>query len=140
MLNYDLLHPEVLEALASAGHGSKVLIADGHYPFDIGRHPGARVIFLNFAPNLLSVEQVLRGLRTAVNFEAAALMVPSDGSPVAAHADYRAELGPSVSFHEADRFEFYELARSPDVGIVIATGELRVYANILLTIGLRTTG
>jgi L-fucose mutarotase len=33
------------------------------------------------------------------------------------------------------RFEFYDEARSSDTALVIATGEQRVYANILLVIG-----
>ena len=33
------------------------------------------------------------------------------------------------------RFEFYDAARDSDVALVIATGEQRVYANLLLTIG-----
>ena len=33
------------------------------------------------------------------------------------------------------RFDFYDAARGPDLALVIATGERRIYANILLTIG-----
>ena len=33
------------------------------------------------------------------------------------------------------RFPFYAAARGSDVALVIATGEQRVYANLLLTIG-----
>jgi L-fucose mutarotase len=33
------------------------------------------------------------------------------------------------------RFEFYDAARGPNVALVIATGEQRIYANILLTLG-----
>lgn len=36
MLKTELLHPEVLEALGTSGHGSRVLIADGNYPFATG--------------------------------------------------------------------------------------------------------
>ncbi len=32
MLKTKLTHPEILQALARAGHGSRVLIADGDYP------------------------------------------------------------------------------------------------------------
>lgn len=39
MIKYKLTHPEILEALASAGHGSQVLIADGNYPFATGSNP-----------------------------------------------------------------------------------------------------
>jgi L-fucose mutarotase len=34
-----------------------------------------------------------------------------------------------------DRFAFYDACRLPDVGLVIATGEQRIYANVLLTLG-----
>ncbi len=32
-------------------------------------------------------------------------------------------------------FLIYDAARGPDIALVIATGERRIYANILLTIG-----
>ncbi|MGI6377286.1 MAG: RbsD/FucU domain-containing protein [Anaerolineae bacterium] len=38
------------------------------------------------------------------------------------------------------RFDFYEAARGQDVALVIATGEQRIYANILLTIGVVPEG
>jgi L-fucose mutarotase len=34
-----------------------------------------------------------------------------------------------------DRFAFYAAASEKDVAVVVATGERRVYANLLLTIG-----
>jgi len=34
-----------------------------------------------------------------------------------------------------ERFAFYDLGRRSEVGLVIATGEARIYANIMLTIG-----
>ena len=33
MLKTNLLHPEILSALGSNGHGSMLLIADGNFPF-----------------------------------------------------------------------------------------------------------
>jgi L-fucose mutarotase len=33
MLKTKLLHPEILQALGSSGHGSQILIADGNYPY-----------------------------------------------------------------------------------------------------------
>jgi L-fucose mutarotase/ribose pyranase (RbsD/FucU family) len=32
MLKGTLIHPQILEALGRAGHGSQILIADGNYP------------------------------------------------------------------------------------------------------------
>lgn len=33
MLKIKLLHPDILVAPGSIGHGAKVLIADGNFPF-----------------------------------------------------------------------------------------------------------
>lgn len=137
MLKYGLIHPPLMDAIGTAGHGSKVLIADGNYPYLTVKNESARLIHLNVAPGLLGVGQVLQPLMTAVNFEAATIMGPDDGSPVDAHDEYRSLLGERVPFERVDRWAFYELARSADVGLVIATGDERLFANLILTVGLR---
>ena len=40
-----------------------------------------------------------------------------------------------LELKKTKRFEFYDAVRDPDTALVIATGEQRIYANILLTIG-----
>ena len=45
------------------------------------------------------------------------------------------ELMPERELYILRRFEFYAAASAPDVGLVIASAERRVYANLLLTIG-----
>jgi L-fucose mutarotase len=137
VLRYDLIHPPLIEALGIAGHGSKILIADGNFPYLTVRNGRARLVHLNVAPGLLDVTQVLELAMTAVNFESAVLMDPGDGTAVAAHDDYRARLGPDAPFDLVDRWRFYELARSDDVGLIVATGDQRLYANLILTVGLR---
>ena len=134
MIRYPLIHPELLGALGTAGHGSKILLADGNYPHTTGTAPAAKRIYLNLAPGLLTVDQVLEVLATAVPIEAAEIMSPPDGVDVPAIAAYRAALE-GVPFTGIERFAFYDAARHPDVAIVIATGDQRVYANLLLTIG-----
>ena len=59
MLRYSLLHPPLLTALATAGHGSKVLIADANYAHRTNVHHRAELIHLNLRPGLLTVDQVL---------------------------------------------------------------------------------
>jgi L-fucose mutarotase len=39
---------------------------------------------------------------------------------------------------EIERFDFYNAAREPDVALTIATADQRIYANIILTIGVVT--
>ena len=134
MLTYPLLHPEILAALGAAGHGAQVLIADGNYPLATRSHPAARRVFLNLAPGLLSVTDVLRVLAGATPVEAAHVMVPEGGPEPPIFREFR-ELLPKVALEPLGRFAFYDAARGPDLALAIATGERRVYANILLTIG-----
>jgi L-fucose mutarotase len=134
MLRYQLLHPEILAALGGAGHGSQILIADGNYPFETRSNPSARRVFLNLAPGLLTATDVLSVLVGAIPVEAAHVMVPEVGEEPPIFGEFRSLLG-GLELYILRRFEFYDAARSPDLALVIATGERRIYANILLTIG-----
>lgn len=135
MLRYTLTHRPTLSALASLGHGSRVLIADGNYPFATAMHPRAELVHLNWRPGLLDVDEVLTTLLDAVPFEAATVMTPPPDAPVAAHDGYRRVLGPDVPLGTLDRFAFYDAVRAPETGLVIATGDQRSHANLLLEVG-----
>lgn len=134
MLKTQLLHPEILAALARAGHGSQVLIADGNYPFATGAGPTAQRVFLNLMPGMPTVTDVLKALVTAIPIETAAVMVPPTGEEQPIHREFAAILG-NAALEQHQRFDFYDLVRSSDTALVIATGEQRIYANLLLTIG-----
>ncbi len=135
MLKGTLIHPQILEALGGAGHGSKVLIADGNYPFGTGGNPAAARVYLNLSPGLVKVTDVLAALVTAMPVEAARVMMPSEGPEPAIFAEFRQLLGPQLPLQATERFAFYDAARERDVALVVATGEQRIYANLLLTIG-----
>ena len=143
MLYGPMTHPELLRVVAAAGHGARILLADGNYPHSVGVGPRAERIALNLAPGLLTVDDVLSVLIETVPIESAAIMVPEPGpdapTEIPAHDGYRAAL-PGVSFTEVRRFDFYAEARSHDVCCVVATGDQRLYANLLLTIGVRRPG
>jgi L-fucose mutarotase len=140
MLRGSLIHPQILEALGRAGHSSRVLIADGNYPAATKRPPGAALVSLNLSPGIVDCVQVLVALASAIPIEAAAVMRPERSGPYALEEDpaiwdeFRAVLG-DVELEPLERFAFYETAGSDDVALVIATGEQRIYANVLLTIG-----
>ncbi len=142
MINGPMIHPPLLRALAGAGHGAKVLIADANYPHETLANPRSTVIFLNLAPGLINATDVLDVVKATVPIEAAALMVPA---PEAGHVDipihdeFRAAM-PGVEFIEISRWDYYDAAAAGDVAVVIATGEARIYANLLLTIGVRQPG
>jgi L-fucose mutarotase len=134
LLTYRLIHPKILGALGEAGHGAQVLIADGNYPLVTRSHPNARRVYLNLAPDLLRVTDVLEVLLDAIPIEAAHVMGPDSGEEPDIFADFRAQL-PAIELQRLNRFDFYDMARGPDLALAIATGERRLYANILLTIG-----
>ncbi len=134
MLRSQLIHPEILRALGEAGHGSQILIADGNYPVATRTYPGARHVYLNLAPGLVTVTDVARVVAGAIPVEAAHVMMPESGPEPPIFAEFR-ELLPGVELQALGRFAFYDAARGPDLALAIATGEQRVYANLLLTIG-----
>jgi L-fucose mutarotase len=135
MLTYTLLHPEILHTLGTAGHGAKVLIADGNYPLITRSNPAAQRVYLNLAPGLLKVTDVLRVIVGAIPIEAAEVMGPDSGEVPSIFRDLTRILPKGLRLQRLGRFEFYDAARGPDTALAIATGEQRIYANILLTIG-----
>jgi len=135
MIKYTLTHPEILAALASAGHGSRVLIADGNYPFATGSNPSAALVFLNLTRGFAPVDEVLAVLVDTIPIEAAHVMTPDEGPEPPIFDSFRRTLPKGVDLGGLERFAFYDAARGDDVALVIATGEQRIYANILLTIG-----
>ena len=139
MLKTRLLHPQILAALGEAGHGSQVLIADGNYPLATQSNPSAARVFLNLAPGHVTVTDVLEVIAEAIEVETAHVMGPDDGSEPPIYQDFR-RLLPGNDLVRLGRFEFYDLASSSDCALAIATGEERIYANILLTIGVVEPG
>ena len=134
MLKKGLLHPEILRALGEAGHGAQVLIADGNYPLLTRSSAAAHHVYLNLAPGLVTATDVLRVLIDAIPIEAAHVMGPDSGEEPGIFAEFRGML-PGTELQRLGRFQFYDMARSPDLALAISTGEQRIYANILLTIG-----
>lgn len=135
MLKTKLLHPEILSALGSNGHGSRILIADGNFPFSTCPQNTAKKVFLNLAPGLVRVTDVLDVLKDYIPIESAMVMIPPDDSIQSIHSEFEDILGPSNPLKKIKRFEFYEEVKSPDTCLVIATGETKRFANILLVVG-----
>ncbi len=149
MLKTPVIHPQILAALGRGGHSSKVLIADGNYPSWTRRGPNAEVVNLNLAPDMLKATDVLNIILQAIPVEETVVMAPNKTGPYKLKEDppifreYAALLdkwSPGISLKKIERFAFYDAASTPDVCLSIATGESRIYANILLTIGVVRSG
>ena len=66
---------------------------------------------------------------------AAIVMVPPDENSQPIHSEIEEILGKDINLKKIKRFEFYKEVKSDDTCLVIATGESRRFANILLVIG-----
>ncbi len=135
MLKTKLLHPPLLRSLSEAGHGAQILIADGNFPVSTATPPSATKIFLNLMPGVLDVSEVLDALTDTIPVEKAMMMTPVDGSAVPVHDEFRRLLPSETAVSSKPKPEFYEAVASSQTALVIATGEQRRFANLLLTVG-----
>lgn len=148
MLRTTLIHPKLSAALARAGHGSRILISDGNYPNATAHGPRAERVWLNLSPGVVTVEQALRAIASAVPVEAAAVMdwkqddyVSEDPSVWQTYVRVlREEAGFAEPLERIARHAFYETCRGDDLAVLVATGDQALYANLLLTIGVRPAG
>ena len=107
-------------------------------------------VALNLSPGVVDCLQVLEALVAAVPLEHAAVMEYAREGPHRLEtdppiwADFARALNPTepgqtsaspIELERVERFEFYRQAAGGDVALTIATGEQRIYANLLLRIG-----
>ena len=146
MLLHQLIHPEILAAVAKAGHHSTILIADGNYPAASKKGPNAQVVSLNLMPGVVTCNQVLQAILSAVPIEQVRTMQTETSGPYALDGDppvwedYRKSMrdaGLSLSLEPVDKWEFYDAVTTPDHVLTVQTADQQRYANILLSIGVR---
>jgi L-fucose mutarotase len=138
-----LLTPQLLYGLAKLGHGDDVALVDANFPADrIADQAEALLVQL---PGL-STTQVLQAVLSVLPLDAVdtpnswTMQVVGDAQAVpAAVTEFRQHL---LAQGEAapgslERFAFYEQART--ARLLVQTGDLRKYANILLRKGVIST-
>jgi L-fucose mutarotase len=146
MLNYQLIHPQILEVLGRAGHHAKILIADGNYPASSKRGPNAELVCLNLAPGIVTCTQVLKAILSAVPIEAVNTMMYETTGPYALEEDppvweqYREAIraaGLHLELQPIEKWSFYKEVATPDHVLTIQTADQHRFANILLSVGVR---
>ena len=97
----------------------------------------------------MTVGQVLRVLLTAIPVEAVSTMgMPEDDPYRLPHDppvwnDYRSILsaaGLAIELQPISRWQFYDAVDSRDHVLTIQTGDQALWANLLLTVGVRKSG
>lgn len=133
-----LLSPDLLHMLASMGHGDEIALVDANFPAAtqakrLVRLPGSN------APEVLDAVLSLLPLDDFVASPALTMQVVGDAGDAAAAPEVVQALNRVLAGHGAsassslERFAFYSRAAAA-FGIV-ATGETRLYGNILLRKG-----
>jgi len=144
MLKGPLLHPGLLAALAGAGHGSLLLVADANYPASTTAGPHASLIHLNLRPGMIDAVTIVAAIASAVPIEQAYVMAPVPDGPYSLEhdppiwSDFAAALadaGSDVALEPLERQAFYALAATPQVALIAVSGETRLYGNLMLRIG-----
>lgn len=147
MLKHLLIHPRINEVIGRAGHHATILIADGNYPASTKKGPNAEVVCLNLMPGVVSCTQVLRAVLSAVPIDAIQTMAEEPDDPYALGGDppvwdeYRAVIrdsGLSLTLAPISKWDFYNAVATPDHILTIQTADQQRYANVLLSIGVRT--
>jgi L-fucose mutarotase len=132
-----LLSPELLQTLASMGHGDEIILADAHFPGasinpDVLRADGLRI------PDLLEAILPLFELDAYVPHPLV-MMAPVDGDTLdpSVEASYLQRIQKTnpecPAIERIDRFAFYD--RATLAFAVVMTGETAKYGNILLKKG-----
>jgi len=134
-----LLTPDALHALASMGHGDEVAIVDANFPAArVARNRDARLVLL---PGVSSA-QVLRAVLQLLPLDdfgehaGWTMQVVGDaGALPAPVAEFRTLLQDAGERppEPLERFAFYE--RAAGAFLILQSGELRKYGNILLRKG-----
>lgn len=132
LVDWPVLHPPLLAAVARSGHGSQILLADANYPLATATHRHTERIYLNLRPGLISIDDALRAVTDLISVESIDLISPPTGTPPA-HRTLVPHLPATPTYLQRDAF--YAAARRHTVGVAIATGDTRHWTCLLLTLG-----
>ena len=147
MLTTPLLHPQILAAIAKAGHHATILIADGNYPASTKKGPNAELVSLQLIPGVPTVAQVLEPLMQVLPIDHVHTMGVDPSDQYALREDpavwksYRSILKKSGFARDLEpimKWDFYDAVMSPDHVLTIQTADEATWANLLLLIGVRT--
>jgi L-fucose mutarotase len=146
MLKHLLIHPRINEIIGRAGHHGKILIADGNYPASSKKGPNAEIVSLNLMPGVVTCDQVLKAVLSAVPIEKIETMMTETSGPYALAEDppvwalYQATIqqaGLPLKLEPIEKWAFYDAVTTHDHILTIQTADQQRYANILLSIGVR---
>jgi L-fucose mutarotase len=132
-----ILSPELLQVLRSMGHGDEIVVVDANFPAD---SMAQRLVRLDGLPVTAVTDAILSVMPLDDFVPEAAWRMEVVGDPTAEQPIF-AEFRELLARHEGngfkiaalERFAFYE--RAQEAYAIVATGETRLYGNIILKKG-----
>jgi L-fucose mutarotase len=136
-----VISPDLIKVLMEMGHGDELVIADGNFPAASTAQRLVRADGLG-CPALLDAILTIFPLDPYVERPVALMaVVPGDPYQPVIWEDYRRIVqqheAAFTDFEYIERFAFYERAKKAYA--VLATGEMALYANIILKKGVIKT-
>ncbi len=132
-----LLTPDLLMTLRAMGHGDDIAIVDGNFPAD---SMARRLVRLDGIPATAALDAILSVMPLDDFVPEAAWRMEVVGDPTAEQPifdEFRTIIarreGPTMTLAALERFAFYERARAAYA--IVATGEARLYGNVILKKG-----
>ena len=134
-----ILSPELLSTLRAMGHGDELAIVDANYPAHSSGRTVIRMDGVSTATRLLEAVLTLLPLDEFVPCAAFHMQVVDDPkAQLPIFAEFRAVLERyeprAAKLEGLERFAFYERVKS--CFAVLATGERRLYGNLILKKGI----
>ena len=132
-----LLSPDLLHTLQSMGHGDEIAIVDANYPAEAMDLPVVRLDGISATAVLGAVLSVfpLDGFVPEAAWRMEVVGNPDAEEPI--FGEFRDTIrrheGDTFHLAQLERFAFYERAKT--CFAVVATGERRLYGNIILKKG-----
>lgn len=132
-----LLTPNLLSILRRMGHGDEVAIVDANFPAETNARRLVRLDGISATAALSAITSVLP-IDTYVDAPVHTMEVVGDKEAIPPIvAEFREIISEStdfdVKFETLERNAFYE--RSRDAFAIVATGETRLYGNVILSKG-----
>jgi L-fucose mutarotase len=138
-----VLSPELLSTLREMGHGDELAIVDANYPAASSGRPVIRMDGVPSATRIMEAVLTLMPLDEFVPCSAFHMQVVEDPSAeMPIFAEFRSLLQryepKAAKLEGIERFAFYE--RVARAFAVVATGERRLYGNLILKKGIVRPG
>jgi L-fucose mutarotase len=129
-----LLNGALLQILADMGHGNEIVIVDANYTASAD---AKRLVRLDGVTATAALKAVLSLLPLDDFVESPVAIMPPPNGRTPLVDEFQSLIdsaeGKPIQITEMDRFAFYERARNAYA--IIATGERRLYGNIILVKG-----